>query len=63
MKLKRLLGSAFRQIQHAGRRAMVFPQDAELALFDLPEADPAGPIVRDNLTLIVWEASPALACR
>ena len=29
-------GSAFRQIRHAGHRAVVFPQDAELALSDLP---------------------------
>ena len=30
-----------RQIRHADRSVAVFPQDAEPALLDVPEADPA----------------------
>ena len=44
--LKWLPSSAFRQIGHAGVLGTVFPQDAEFAMSDLPEADVAGPMVR-----------------
>ena len=37
-----------RQIRHADRRLAVFPQDAEFALSDLPEADVAGPMGRKH---------------
>ena len=37
-----------RQIRHAGRRLVVFPQDAEFALSDLPAADVAGPMGRKH---------------
>ncbi|TWT26747.1 hypothetical protein FRX94_03850 [Corynebacterium canis] len=40
-----------RQIRHAGRCAVLFPQDAELALSDLPEADLERPMVRKHSTL------------
>ncbi|TWT26911.1 hypothetical protein FRX94_03465 [Corynebacterium canis] len=32
--------SAPRQIRHADRRAVVFPQERETAVLDVPEADP-----------------------
>ena len=45
--------SALRQIRHAGVLGMVFSQDAEFAMLDLPEADPAGPMVRESSNLYV----------
>ncbi|WJY75772.1 hypothetical protein CCANI_09720 [Corynebacterium canis] len=43
--------SALRQIRHAGVLGTVFPLDAEFAVSDVPEADPARPMVRKSSIL------------
>ena len=55
--LKWLPSSAFRQIRHAGVLGTVFPQDAEFAMSDLPEADVAGPMVRESSNSIARDCS------
>ncbi|GAA4800217.1 hypothetical protein CCANI_06040 [Corynebacterium canis] len=46
--------SALRQIRHAGVLGTMFPQEREMAVLDLPEADVAVPMVREHLTFRVW---------
>ncbi|WJY75427.1 hypothetical protein CCANI_07960 [Corynebacterium canis] len=52
-------GRSFGQIRHTGHRATPFPQEREMVVSDLPEADLPGPLARadSNCTRVVWGAN------